>query len=154
MADQGGRSVADRLDHLFKTRHPSGRGPYTIPEVAELTARYADSIGDPSAKLSASAIQKIRNGTKSNPTTSTLKALARAFGVRASYFIDDEPPAEAGGEAGSTAAALAELEALMRDNNVRNIAMRANGLSEETLHLLAGFIERARTLEGLKDEQA
>jgi hypothetical protein len=40
----------------------------------------------------------------------------------------------------------------MRDNQVRSVALRAAGLSPETLETIQGFIERARALEGLKDD--
>jgi transcriptional regulator with XRE-family HTH domain len=131
---------AERLDHLFRTVHPAGRGPYTYAEVAQAIQQAAGAEGK---GISASAIQQLRTGAKTNPTMNTIEALAQFFGVRPSYFFDDE-------SAEQTAAELSLL-ASMRDNNVRAIATRAAGLSPETLSVLQGFIERARALEGLSE---
>ncbi|MGK4579628.1 helix-turn-helix domain-containing protein [Kitasatospora sp. HPMI-4] len=130
---------AERLDHLFRTVHPAGRGPYTYAEVAQGIQQAAGE----GKGVSASAIQQLRTGLKSNPTMSTIEALAKFFGVKPSYFFDDD-------NAKQTAAELSLL-ASMRDNNVRAIATRASGLSPETLSVLQGFIERARALEGLSE---
>jgi hypothetical protein len=40
----------------------------------------------------------------------------------------------------------------MRDQNVRTVALRANGLSTETLQMVSAVIEQARILEGLPGE--
>ncbi|WP_225447677.1 helix-turn-helix domain-containing protein [Streptacidiphilus sp. P02-A3a] len=138
--------IKSRLNRLFETRqHPSGR-QFTNQEVADLTTE----TGDPSSGVSASLIQKLRSGAKGNPTAGTLKALAAAFQVRASYFIDDE----AAEPEGDSPATRQDLEQLIKDEDVRNLALRADGLSKATLSALAGFIERARSLEGLEDGQA
>ncbi|MER7771548.1 transcriptional regulator [Kitasatospora sp. NPDC096140] len=143
--------IQSRLNRLFETcPHPSGR-QFTNQEVADLTAAWATAAGNPSASVSASLIQKLRSGAKGNPTAGTLKALAAVFKVRASYFIDDEEPAAPASDAPAT---RQDLEQLIKDEDVRNLALRANGLSKETLSTLAGFIERARSLEGLEDEKA
>ncbi|MEV6209582.1 helix-turn-helix transcriptional regulator [Kitasatospora sp. NPDC051914] len=134
---------AERLDHLFRTVHPAGRGPYTYAEVAD---GIKEAAGSDSKGISASAIQQLRTGSKTNPTMNTIEALAQFFGVRPSYFFDDE-------SAERTAAELSLL-ASMRDNNVRTIATRASGLSPETLSVLQGFIERARALEGLPTQES
>lgn len=140
-----------RLNHLFDTcPHPSGR-QLTNQEVADRTLRQAADSGDPASGVSASLIQKLRSGAKDNPTASTLKALAKAFGVRASYFIDDEP---APGPAPSAPAAPEDLERLVKDAAVRNLALRADGLSQATLETIAILIERARDLEGLGEGPA
>ncbi|MFD5553793.1 transcriptional regulator [Streptomyces sp. NPDC127068] len=137
-----------RLNHLFETKpNPKTGKRFTNVEVAELTAGWAAESGDSGGSISASLIQKLRSGAKGNPTTSTVKALAAVFKVRASYFIDDEEPA-APTECGS-GVTRRDLEQLVKDQAVRNLALRADGLSQETLSTLAGFIERARSLEGL-----
>jgi len=141
--------IKSRLNHLFDTRpHPSGR-QLTNQEVADLTTTWATETGNPSSSVSASLIQKLRSGAKGNPTAGTLKALAAAFQVRASYFIDDE----AAEPEGDSPATRQDLEQLIKDEDVRNLALRADGLSKATLSALAGFIERARSLEGLEDGQ-
>lgn len=116
--------------------------------MADRTLEHATQSGDASAGVSASLIQKLRSGAKDNPTASTLKALAKAFGVRASYFLDDEPPPIREQAAPAT---QEDLEQLIKDADVRNLALRADGLSKETISTIASWVERARSLEGLEN---
>ncbi|MFD5030243.1 helix-turn-helix domain-containing protein [Streptomyces sp. NPDC058405] len=129
------RTLAQKLDHLFTTVHPKSRGPYSYEEVASGIER----AGGPT--ISASYIWSLRTGKKDNPTMKHLEALAGFFGVSPSYFFSEE----------SSERITAELSLLasMRDNQVRSVALRASGLSAETLETIQGFIERARELEGL-----
>jgi transcriptional regulator with XRE-family HTH domain len=131
------RTFAERLDHLFREVHPSNRGPYTYAEVAQ---GIREMSGDEVA-ISASAIQQLRTGVKSNPKMQTIKALADFFGVPAGYFFDDEVAERS----------HAEIRVLvaMRDQGVRRVALRANGLSTASLQMLSTVIEQARRLEGL-----
>ncbi|WP_258534485.1 helix-turn-helix domain-containing protein [Streptomyces sp. PT12] len=78
------------------------------------------------AAISASAIQQLRTGVKSNPKLQTIKALADFFGVPAGYFFDDEV-------AERTRAEIRVIAA-MRDQGVRRVALRANGLSTSSLN--------------------
>lgn len=135
------RSFAELLDYLFKQVHPDNRGPYTYAEVAE---GIQEASGGQGKGLTASAIQQLRTGAKKNPTRHTIKALADFFGVPAGYFVDEEA-------AHRTRAEIAVLAA-MRDRDVRTVALRANGLSAETLQMVAAVIEQARVLEGLPGE--
>ncbi|GAA2273391.1 helix-turn-helix domain-containing protein [Streptomyces roseiscleroticus] len=136
-ADQEGAraTLAERLDRLFITVHPKGRGPYTYEEVASGIRRR----GGPT--ISASYIWQLRTGAKDNPTKRHLEALSTFFGVKPAYFFDDEESEQI----------AAELDALaaMRDSGVRSVAMRASGLSDRSLKIISEFIERARELEGL-----
>jgi transcriptional regulator with XRE-family HTH domain len=134
------RTLAQKLDHLFTTVHPKNRGPYSYEEVASGIERS----GGPT--ISASYIWTLRTGKKDNPTMKHLEALAGFFGVSPAYFFNDE--------SSERIAAELSLLASMRDNQVRDVALRASGLSAETLETIKGFIERARTLEGLRDNGA
>ncbi|MEV7004667.1 helix-turn-helix domain-containing protein [Streptomyces sp. NPDC093982] len=134
------RTLAEKLDYLFKTVHPRNRGEYTYEEVAQAI----QESGGPT--ISASYIWTLRKGKKDNPTMKHLEALAGFFGVVPAYFFNDE--------SSERIAAQLSLLASMRDNNVREIALRASGLSAETLEAIKGFLERARTLEGLPDDEA
>jgi transcriptional regulator with XRE-family HTH domain len=128
-------TLADRLDRLFVTVHPKGRGPYSYEEVASGIRRQ----GGPT--ISASYIWQLRTGAKDNPTKRHLEALSGFFGVKPAYFFDDE----------ESERIAAELDALaaMRDAGVRSVALRASGLSDKSLKIISEFIERARELEGL-----
>ncbi|GJF32596.1 hypothetical protein KNE206_52960 [Kitasatospora sp. NE20-6] len=150
MSDLGGSSLRDRLNHLFATRHPKGRGAWTNAEVAAMTAEHARATGNPSAEISASLIQKLRTGAKDNPTAATLRAMARVFGVRASYFIDDDEPLLL--QEASPAATPEQIQALLRDHSALALAVRTNGLSEAGLGFVSAVIEHARSMEGLPNE--
>ncbi|MFJ2716897.1 XRE family transcriptional regulator [Streptomyces sp. NPDC087437] len=130
-----GTTLAGRLDRLFITVHPKGRGPYSYEEVASGIRRR----GGPT--ISASYIWQLRTGAKDNPTKRHLEALSAFFGVKPAYFFDDDESEKI----------AAELEALaaMRDAGVRSVALRASGLSDKSLKIISEFIERARELEGL-----
>ena len=78
---------------------------------------------------------------RDNPTKRHLEALAGFFGVPPAYFFDSA-------EAERIDAELALLTAL-RDAPVRQIAMRANGLSAKSLEAIADMVDRVRELEGL-----
>ncbi|MDV9173045.1 helix-turn-helix transcriptional regulator [Streptomyces sp. W16] len=143
MTDEEAPTFAQLLDYLFKEVHPDNRGPFTYAEVAE---GIQEASGSEGRGLTASAIQQLRTGAKKNPTRHTIKALADFFGVPAGYFVDEEA-------AQRTRAEIAVLAA-MRDQNVRTVALRANGLSTETLQMVSAVIEQARILEGLPERNA
>ncbi|MFD6415751.1 helix-turn-helix domain-containing protein [Streptomyces sp. NPDC060194] len=132
------RSLADKLDYLFETVRPRGRGPYTYDEVATEIAKR----GGPT--VSASYIWSLRTGKKDNPTMRHLEALAEFFGVPPAYFFSSEDSERIESE-------LALLAAF-RDAEVRDVALRSSGLSTETLQTIRGFVERARALEGLNED--
>lgn len=138
MAEEAsGRTLADKLDHLFRTVHP-GRGEYSHEEVAA-------AIRARGVTISHTYIWQLRKGLRDNPTIRHLAALAGFFGVPAAYFINDADTARIDGE-------LALLSAL-RDAAVRKVAMRAAGLSEESLGTITEVIERVRQLEGLGNDR-
>jgi transcriptional regulator with XRE-family HTH domain len=138
MTEKNERTFAELLDYLFKEVHPKGRGPYTYAEVSQ---GIRDTSG---VAISASAIQQLRTGTNSNPKMQTIRALASFFGVTPGYFFDEE-------EAERQRAEI-QLVAAMRDQEVRRVALRANGLSTSSLHMLNTVIDQARRLEGMPDD--
>ena len=131
------RTLADKLNRLFETIHPRDRGEYSAEEVAEaIRARGGPTI-------SATYIWYLRKGLRDNPTRKHLAALAEFFGVSPAYFFDDELAARIDGEL--------HLLAALRDSSIRHLALRAAGLSPESLHTIATMIERVRHLEGLPE---
>ncbi|MFD9403092.1 Secondary metabolite protein [Streptomyces sp. NPDC060011] len=138
MTEKNERTFAELLDYLFKEVHPKGGGPYTYAEVSQ---GIRDTSG---VAISASAIQQLRTGTNSNPKMQTIRALAGFFGVNPGYFFDEE-------EAERQRAEI-QLVAAMRDQEVRRVALRANGLSTSSLHMLNTVIDQARRLEGIPDD--
>jgi hypothetical protein len=126
-------SFAERLDRLFRAVHPAGRGEYSYEEVA--AAIRAEGVA-----ISHTYVWQLRKGQRDNPTIRHVEGLAWFFGVQPSYFLDADT---------SEVDAQLELLASLRDQSVRSLALRANGLSEAGLKALAGMIEHARALEGL-----
>lgn len=133
--------LAERLEHLIQTVHPKGRRPYTNVEIAEAINHAA---GD--KMISQAYVWQLRKGIKDNPTQKHIAALAAFFGVSPLYFFDTGQ----GGE-GSDDALAAEVKLALQDDAVRDVALRAAGLSDETLKTIQDMIDRARTLEGLPE---
>lgn len=134
----GARSgmFAARLDHLFRTVHPRDRGPYTPADVAAaINAEAGESV------ISATYLWQLRTGRRDNPTYRHLIALARFFGVSPVYFFDD---AEAG-----RGGVPPEVSVALQDDDVREIALRAAGLSERSLKAIRDMVENARSVERL-----
>lgn len=133
------KTLAAKLDYLFRVVHPKGRGEYTYREVAQ-----AINDADSSTTISASYVWQLRRGEKDNPTIRHIEAMARFFGVPPSYFLDEQAAADI--------TAQLELLASMRDNDVREIALRASDLSPAALKMIKNLIEDTRRIEGLSDE--
>lgn len=139
VAEEPGRRagrLADRLDHLFRIAHPQDRGPYTPAEVA---AAVNDAAGQ--RMISSTYIWQLRTGRRHNPTQRHLSALAAFFGVSPMYFFDET---EADRDA-----VPPELAAALQNDDLRNLASRAAGLSERSLRAIREMIESARAVEGL-----
>ncbi|HEY8745830.1 MAG TPA: XRE family transcriptional regulator [Chloroflexota bacterium] len=130
-------SLARKLDRLFRTMHPRGRREYTYEDVAESVAKR----GGPT--ISATYVWLLRTGQRDNPTKHHLEGLADFFGVSPAYFFDDT----------ATARIDAQLDLLtaLRDAPVRQIALRAFGLSPGSLRMVADIVTQVRELEGLPD---
>jgi transcriptional regulator with XRE-family HTH domain len=129
-------TLAEKLDLLFRTRHPAGRGEFTYEEVAEGIRR----LGGPT--IAVTQLWQLRTGKQDNPRKSQIEALAAFFRVPVSYFFADD-------EETARLHARLELLAAMRNNDVERIALRAADLSPESLRAIAQIIEQARHIEGL-----
>lgn len=134
------RTMAEKVDRLFRTIHPRDRGEYSFEEVA------AAIRGRGGPTVSATYLWQLRKGLRDNPTKKHLEALADFFGVSPAYFFDDE--------AAERIDAELDVLAALRDASVRQIALRAFGLSPQSLDTIADMVERVRQLEGLPDTQA
>src|ERR1700735_2355169 len=131
-------ALAAKLDHLFRTVHPSSKDEYSYEQVAKELARR----GGPT--ISATYLWQLRKGLRDNPTRNHLAALATFFGVSPAYFFDED--------AAEVVDAQLSLLAAMRDASVRSVALRAAGLSGESLAAVQVIIDHARRLEGLEPE--
>ena len=135
-AGAGRRSLAEKIDHLFKTVHPA-KGEYTHQQVSDAIRE----AGGPT--ISATYLWQLRNGKRDNPTMRHLEALSSFFGVPPAYFFDDAVTERIDAEL--------ELLASLRDAAVRQVALRASGLSKESIGTIVDMIDRVRKLEGLPD---
>ena len=107
-------TLAEKLEALFRAVHPRGR-EYTHEEVA----RGAEALGGPT--ISATYVWQLRKGHRDNPTKRHLEALAGFFGVPPAYFFDEESAEQV--------AAELELLAALRDEDVRQVALRAANMT-------------------------
>jgi transcriptional regulator with XRE-family HTH domain len=131
--------VAQRLEHLFQTVHPRDREPYSNRDVAEEINRRAGTH-----VISATYLWQLRTGKRDDPTHSRLSAVADFFGVSPMYFYDDAVAERADEQM--------ELLSVLRDEGVRHMALRADGLSAKSLAAITRMIEHSRELEGLPTE--
>ncbi len=132
---QGEREQEEERE-LFNAVRPAGRSEYSYQEVADAIR------GEGGPTISATYLWQLRKGIRDNPTRNHLAALARFFGVSPAYFFDDD--------AAEVVDAQLSLLAAMRDASVRSVALRAAGLSVESLAAVRVVIDHARRLEGLE----
>jgi transcriptional regulator with XRE-family HTH domain len=123
-------TLADSLNRLFDEIRPGGaKGRrYTNEEVAT-----AVKASDPGIRVGGAYLSALRKGTKKNPSTELLTALARFFGVPASYFLDQRTVAQTEAEI--------QLAKVARNLGVRNLALRALELSPEGLAAVTQIVE-------------
>src|SRR6187399_1329554 len=131
-SSDGERTLAAKVDHLFRTVRPRSDKEYSFEEVAEAIR------GGGGPTISATYLWQLRKGVRDNPTRRHLEALARFFGVPPAYFFDESTAAQVEAEL--------ELVAALRDSSVRQIALRASGLSPKTLNAITQMVERAREI--------
>lgn len=127
-------TFAARLNRLFDTVYPPGRGPHTSAEV--IAALKAEGI-----TMSAPYLSQLRSGNRTNPSSATMAALANFFRIKPAYFTDDEYYEKLDKE-------LAWL-ATTRDDNVRRIAARTVELSPEAQREVMERVNELRRAEHL-----
>lgn len=133
----GRRTLAEKLNYLFQTAPPR------LPGRREVTSReVAAAVRDAGyASISDTYIWQLRTGRADNPSLKHLEALAWFFGVPAAYFFDEEQAARVEAEL--------ELAGALRDNEVRQLALRAGDLSPEGVRAIRALVEYARRSEGI-----
>jgi transcriptional regulator with XRE-family HTH domain len=130
------KTFAARLNRLFDTVYPPGRGPHTSAEV--IGALKAEGV-----TMSAPYLSQLRSGNRTNPSAATMAALANFFRIKPAYFTDDEYYEKLDKE-------LTWL-ANMRDEGVRRIAARTVGLSVEAQQDIVSKVDELRRREHLDD---
>lgn len=127
--------LAVKITHLLDKLYPDKR---TRPGYAKLAASIREQTGKP---MSATYLWELASGRKRNLTQETLVTLATFFGVPGEYFLDDAVT--------SRVDAQLDLAHALRNTKVRSIALRAEGLSDDTLDALLAMVTEARRIERL-----
>ena len=135
MADEGLPGLADKLNHLFATvPAPTKSGLYSNDSAAQ-------ALGERGVTVSGVHISHLRSGRRNNPSARLLAALAELFGVPIGYFFDPTMENRIN----------SDLEALtaLQDSRAKNLMLRAQGVSAESMEHLEGLLDRIRQIEGL-----
>lgn len=128
-------TLAEKIDTLFQVfRRPDGR-EWSAEAVASAIVEQGD-------KISGVYVHMLRTGRKDNPTKKHLESLAKFFNVDVAYFYDDSLTA------GQLQTEL-RVHAAMRDSGVREVALRAKGLSPAAIDQVAALLDYMRRLERL-----
>ncbi|MEV6832616.1 helix-turn-helix transcriptional regulator [Amycolatopsis sp. NPDC051102] len=130
------RTLADALTTLIDKK-AARDGEHTVTD-QEIGAHIGKSR---------TTVWKLRTGQEQNPKIETLEALARFFGVKVTYFLDEEKAAAADEQLESLAAARRLQEAAER-GGVLGINARLGSLSPESLLAVARLIEQLDEPDG------
>ncbi|WP_312880644.1 hypothetical protein [Actinokineospora xionganensis] len=127
--------LAEKINHLLSRLYPEKE---SRPGYAKLAGQIREQTGK---AMSATYLWELASGRKRNLTQDTLVTLAEFFGVPAEYFLDDV--------VASRVDAQLDLALALRNQKVRSIALRAEGLSDDTLDALLAMVTEARRIERL-----
>lgn len=127
--------LARKINHLIATLYPDRR---TRPGFAKLAQEILEKTG---SSISTTYLWELATGKKRNLTQGTLTTLAAFFGVPSEYFLNDEVAARIDTQL--------ELALALRNQKVRSIALRAEGLSDATLDSILTMLTQARKIERL-----
>jgi transcriptional regulator with XRE-family HTH domain len=96
--------------------------------------------------ISSTYVWQLRTGRRDNPTQRHLSALATFFGVSPMYFFDESDT--------DRSAVPQELVAALQNDDLRDMTLRATGLSERSLRAIKEMIESARAVQGPRDDHS
>jgi len=131
--DGGMPDLAARLNHLFAVvPGPGGRSLWTNDDAAAEMATKG-------VTMSAAYLSQLRTGKRDNPSARHLAAIRELFGVRWSTSSTKRFAAKIDADL--------RLLTAVRDAGVQAIALRAQGLSPQSLSSVADMIEHIRRLE-------
>ncbi len=129
-----GASFAERLNFLFDRVRAPGTKEFSNAHVARTISSYGDD------SCTGAYIGMLRKGERT-PTITLLPLLARFFGVEAGYFVEDEITRKVADQF--------ELLRKLSEAGVREIALRAMGLSDTSQRKVLEAIDAVREMEGL-----
>ncbi|GHF03969.1 MULTISPECIES: helix-turn-helix domain-containing protein [Streptomyces] len=129
------RKFDQRLNKLIATIYPDER---RRPGYSRLAKEISEKTG---GTISGTYLWELATGKKRNVTLEQLDVLAEFFGVPPEYFLNDE--------AAERIDAQLALAVALRDAKVRNLALRAEGLSPASLDALITMVDEARKVQNL-----
>ena len=145
-------TLAARLEYLFDTIRPTvdELGESDDPDRRYTNKEIADKINDAArgrpdgVTISAAYVGELRRGVASDPRTSHVQALAKAFGVDPGFFVDDE--------AARRVQEQIELLKELRRMDVQQVALRQvlhdSGLSPASTLIVEQMVARLQEIEG------
>ena len=133
------RRIDQRLTELITALYPDER---KRPGYAKLAREIAETTG---GAISGTYLWELATGRKRNVTLEQLDVLAQFFDVPSEYFLNDNVAERVNSQL--------KLLAALRDTRVRNLALRAEGLSPQTLDVLLTMVNEARRLHALPDAE-
>ena len=145
-------TLADRLEFLFDRVRPTAAelGPHETAGRRYTTKEIANKINEDGTgvTISAAYVGEMRRGVTTDPRTSHVQALARAFGVDPAFFVDSQV----------TRRVQEQIDLLneLRQMKVQQVALRRvlrqQGLSDDSARLIEQLVDRCRKLEGVDDD--
>lgn len=129
-----GRSLADKLNHLFASATPCSGQEYSNEHVAAAITAEGE-------KISQSYIWQLRKSKKDNPTFKHLQALAGFFGVPISYFFDDDVTDRVDQQLREMKIEQDRLKAIAGDSETQLMAMRAGQLTPDRRRLVMDLLD-------------
>ncbi|UMO99884.1 helix-turn-helix domain-containing protein [Amycolatopsis sp. EV170708-02-1] len=132
--DEPGRSLAEKLDHLFAHVTRRNGTEFTYEEVA--SAITAEGV-----TISQSYVWQLRKGKKDNPTLKHLQGLADFFGVPVTYFFNEGVSDRVDRQLEYLRAEQARLRELAETDEVRLMAMRAGELTTDRRELVKNLLD-------------
>ncbi|MDI6892720.1 MAG: helix-turn-helix transcriptional regulator [Actinomycetota bacterium] len=124
----------DKLNFLFATKLSPDGDKYSLREVSKGTG----------SKISPAYLQNLRKGTYKNPTYEKIKALADFFGVLPCYFYNEEAARKYYEQD------CEELKKMLADPQIKEIALRATEIDDQTKTMVLQLIKKAKELSEKK----
>ncbi|WP_433855496.1 XRE family transcriptional regulator [Streptomyces kronopolitis] len=140
MSEATGRSLADKINHLFATIKDADGQEYSNDYVA-------NAISQSGISISMSYVWQLRKGKKDNPTVRHLTGLANFFGVPTAYFFDDSVTGQVDGRLEKMAAEHASFSDALENGDVKLMALRAGELSDERRKQVMDLLDVVYKLE-------
>ncbi|MFJ4912916.1 hypothetical protein [Streptomyces sp. NPDC088726] len=134
------RNFGERLRTLIASTYPDER---KRPGYARLAKEIREKTG---GAISGTYLWELATDKKSNVTLEQLDVLAKFFGVPPEYFINSQVYERVN--------AQLEMASALRDTRIRNIALRAEGLTPASLDALLTMVNEARRVQNLPDTEA